>query len=96
MKTQNVMYSLDNLPSLDKEEIKALKEMPDEEIDYSDIPQIHPKEWKNAIVGGTFKPTKKQVTWRIDSDVLLWLKSSGRGWQTRANQILREKMLATS
>jgi len=93
MKTRNVTYTLDNLPPLDKEEIKALKEMSDEKIDYSDIPQIDPKQWKNAIVGGIYKPTKKQVTWRIDSDILLWLKSSGRGWQTRANQILREKML---
>jgi uncharacterized protein (DUF4415 family) len=30
---------------------------------------------------------------RIDADVLLWLKSNGKGYQTRINTILREAML---
>ena len=30
---------------------------------------------------------------RIDADVLLWLKSNGKGYQTRINAILREAML---
>lgn len=32
------------------------------------------------------------VTIRIDSDVLAWLKSQGKGYQTRLNAILREAM----
>jgi uncharacterized protein (DUF4415 family) len=31
---------------------------------------------------------------RLDADVVTGLKQSGLGYQTRANQILREKMLA--
>lgn len=34
--------------------------------------------------------TKKQVTLRIDSDVLESFKGSGDGWQTRMNDALRE------
>ena len=29
----------------------------------------------------------------LDADVVAWLKQAGPGYQTRANQILREKML---
>lgn len=32
---------------------------------------------------------KKQVTVRVDKDVLDWFKSQGRGYQTRMNAVLR-------
>lgn len=35
-------------------------------------------------------PTKKQVSLRIDPDVLEWYKSSGPGWQGRINDVLRK------
>ncbi|QHI97628.1 hypothetical protein GT347_06275 [Xylophilus rhododendri] len=34
-------------------------------------------------------PTKVATTIRIDADVLEALKATGRGWQTRANDLLR-------
>jgi uncharacterized protein (DUF4415 family) len=35
-------------------------------------------------------PHRKQpVTLRLDADVLAWFKSSGRGYQTRMNAVLR-------
>ena len=40
-----------------------------------------------------YKPTKQIATVRLDSDVLLWLKSQGKGYQTRMNAILRQAML---
>ena len=40
-----------------------------------------------------YKPTKTATTVRVDSDVLVWLKSDGKGYQTRLNLILREAML---
>ncbi len=30
---------------------------------------------------------------RLDADVIAWLKKDGDGYQTRVNQMLREKML---
>ena len=35
---------------------------------------------------------KKQITLRIDEEVLDWFKSQGRGYQTRMNGVLRHHM----
>ncbi|MGA3119065.1 MAG: BrnA antitoxin family protein [Syntrophobacteraceae bacterium] len=37
-------------------------------------------------------PVKKQLTIRLDADVLDWLKGHGKGYQTRINRILRVVM----
>lgn len=93
-----VRYEVDlnNLPPLTEErktEIKALAEMPDSEIDFSDIPPLDEAFWKNAVRNPFYKPTKTSTTVRVDADVLAWLKSQGKGYQTRINAILREAML---
>jgi uncharacterized protein (DUF4415 family) len=94
-----VTYKLDlnNLPPLtdsQKAELAALAAMPDEEIDFSDIPEMTEERMKNAIRGGFYRPVKQQITARLDSDVLHWLKSQGKGYQSRMNGILRKEMLA--
>ncbi|WP_228287871.1 BrnA antitoxin family protein [Thiothrix subterranea] len=73
-------------------EWEYLVNMPDEEIDFSDIPETTEAMWKNAVVGKFYRPIKKQVTVRIDADILAWLQSSGAGYQTRLNQVLRQAM----
>ena len=93
-----VRYEIDlnNLPPLTEErkaELRALAELPDSEIDYSDIPPLDEKFWQNAVRNPFYKPTKASTTVRVDSDVLAWLKSQGKGYQTRMNAILREAML---
>ena len=40
--------------------------------------------------GSQKAPTKVPTTIRFDADVLTELKASGRGWQTRVNEALRE------
>lgn len=77
-----------------EQEIARLQAMPDTEIDTSDIPELGPEFWKNAVVGKFYRPIKKPVTIRLDADVIQWLKSDGRGYQTKANRLLRESMLA--
>jgi uncharacterized protein (DUF4415 family) len=62
--------------------------MTDEDIDYTDIPEIGDDLFKQA----TFVPAKQLVTIRLDADVVAWLKRNGRGYQTRANKILRAVM----
>lgn len=89
---------LENLPPLTEEEkaqLKALAERPDSEIDFSDIPELTEAFWKNAVRGRFYKPTKTSTTVRIDSDVLAWLRSEGKGYQSRINAILRREMLAS-
>ncbi len=78
------------LTKLQTEEIEALANMPDEEIDTSDIPEV--KDWSLAEIGKFYRPIKKPVTLRLDADVLAWLKSQGAGYQTRLNAILRQAM----
>lgn len=74
-------------------ELRALAERPDSEIDYSDIPPSPDGFWDNAIRGRFYRPTKTQITVRIDADVLHWLRAGGDRYQTRLNAILREAML---
>jgi uncharacterized protein (DUF4415 family) len=40
-----------------------------------------------------FSPVKQAVSLRLDADVIAWLKKPGKGYQTRANRILRQRML---
>lgn len=74
-------------------ELKALQAMPDGEIDYSDIPQANPEDWKDAEAGRFYKPIKQQLTLRIDADVVAWFKAQGKGYQTRINELLRRAMM---
>ena len=62
--------------------------MKDEDINYSDIPELDDEFFEKA----TFVPAKQIVTIRLDADVVAWLKRNGRGYQTRANKILRSVM----
>lgn len=84
------------LPSAkERKELKALAKMPASEIDTSDIPELPPEYWKqHGVVGRFYRPIKKPVTLRLDADVLDWLKEEGKGYQTRANHLLRREMLA--
>jgi uncharacterized protein (DUF4415 family) len=47
-------------------------------------------EMKPAVL---YRPIKRQITARVDADVLAWLKSQGKGYQSRLNAILRREML---
>jgi uncharacterized protein (DUF4415 family) len=76
-----------------KAELAALKNLPDSSIDYSDIPPLGEEFWKSAVQGKFYRPTKTSTTMRLDDDVLFWLRSKGRGYQTRVNAILRDAML---
>jgi uncharacterized protein (DUF4415 family) len=78
----------------EKQQLERLAAMPDEEIDLSDIPEWTEEMWKNAVRNPFYRPVKKQLTVRVDSDVIAWLKQKGAGYQTRINALLREAMLA--
>ena len=77
------------LTETQKQDLVALGKMSDDDIDYSDAPQI---DWSNAVRGKFYRPIKKSVTVRLDADVLAWLKSKGEGYQTRLNAMLRQMM----
>jgi uncharacterized protein (DUF4415 family) len=96
METKFVRYTLETLPPLSEEDrarLKRLAEMPDDQIDTSDIPELTEEFWANAVRGKFYRPVKAQITARLDADVLAWLKAGGQGYQTRMNAILRRAML---
>src|ERR1700683_4309409 len=99
MKTKMVRYTLQTLPSLTKARRNKLKELatrPDSEIDTSDIPEMTKEQWQKARRGHFYRPRKRQITARVDADVLDWLKSQGKGYQSRINAILRREMLTSA
>jgi uncharacterized protein (DUF4415 family) len=66
----------------------------DEDIDFSDCPEIPPEMFAKAVVRRGLKPAPKkvQLTLRIDSDVVEWFKGQGQGYQSRINALLRAYM----
>ena len=71
--------------------LAGLQAAGDEGIDFSDIPKQGPDFFKNAI----FWPgPKKQITLRVDPDVLTFFRKHGRGYQTTMNAVLRKYMEA--
>jgi uncharacterized protein (DUF4415 family) len=73
--------------------LEKLSQMPDREIDTSDIPELTEQFWQNAVRNPFYRPVKQQLTLRLDADIIVWLRRLGRGYQTRANALLREAML---
>lgn len=73
-----------------KQGIAAIAAKKDSEIDLSEMPEV--LDWSGAIMGKFYRPAKKPVTIRLDEDIVAWLKSFGRGYQTRANILLRHAM----
>jgi uncharacterized protein (DUF4415 family) len=77
------------------QETRNLYELRDRSLDNDpDAPTLPPDMCDNAIIGKYYRPKKTPVTVRMDSDVLAWLKSKGRGHLSRINEILRQQMRA--
>lgn len=77
-----------------KRRLEVLADMPDSEIDTSEIPEWTKDNFASAVpFYSLYKPRKEQITARIDADVLAWLKSFGKGYQTLMNDLLRKEML---
>ena len=66
--------------------LSELKKMKDDEIDFSDIPELDDEFWKNA---DWVEPDKtRHLTIRVKQSVLDYFKSDGKGYQTRINAVL--------
>lgn len=70
-----------------KSDLNRIDAMEDGDINYSQIPELDEGFFKKARV--VVPPGKKQLTIRLDEDVLEWLKGQGKGYQSRINAILR-------
>ena len=67
--------------------MKKLNKIQEEEIDYSDVPELDDSFWQDAVI--EYPERKKTVTLRLDPDILSWFKSKGKGYQTKIIAVLR-------
>ncbi|RZJ95340.1 MAG: 3-oxoacyl-ACP synthase [Brevundimonas sp.] len=74
--------------SADLERINA---MSDDEIDFSDIPEI--TDFSGFRRGVFYRPEKQPVTIRLDQDVVAWFKGQEPKYQTAINKVLRDYMI---
>jgi uncharacterized protein (DUF4415 family) len=73
--------------TISRKRIQELENIPEDAIDTSDIPELDASFWEKAQL---VKPiTKKAISLRVDSDVLDWFKSQGKGYQSVMNAVLR-------
>jgi uncharacterized protein (DUF4415 family) len=73
-----------------KSDLPRVDALRDEDIDYSDAPALDDSFFSRPVLDWASR--KESVTIRLDSDVLAWFKSQGRGYQTRINRLLRMYM----
>jgi uncharacterized protein (DUF4415 family) len=64
-----------------------LKNLPDSDIDFSEVPKLSKSFFNDAKV--RLPKRKKAVSLRLDPDVLDWFKQEGKGYQTMINAVLR-------
>jgi uncharacterized protein (DUF4415 family) len=97
-----VRYKFDpkNPPKMTEEELARFDAIKDEDIDYSDIPDMGDADWSKAMtwdeLTAKMNPPKSSVTIRYDADIIEWFKANtgtedkrGKGYQTAMNAVLR-------
>jgi len=81
-----------SVTTLTEKMIKELKSLKNREIDLSDQDAPEITNWEEAVVGKFYRPIKKQITVRIDADVLEWFRDVAEKYQTLINTACREYM----
>ena len=85
------METSKGLPPAQQADVDALAALSDADIDLGDMPEV--TDWSDARRGRFYRPLKKQLTLRLDADVVAWFKARSAGgdkYQTRINQVLRD------
>ncbi|MGB4406126.1 MAG: BrnA antitoxin family protein [Sphaerochaeta sp.] len=77
---------------------KEIEDLKNRRIDFSDIPELTPAylaTLERVVPREHFKlvPIKRAISIKLDSDVLEYYRSKGKGYQTRINKVLRQDML---
>lgn len=75
--------------SISKERLDEIKNIRDDQIDYSDIPQADEEWFKNAKLK---MPKGKTGFVKLDDDVVNWYRSHEENYLARMNAILRAYM----
>lgn len=81
-----------DLPPRSKKRVEEIKAIPDEKIDFSDIPELDTEFWQNAKWVEADKTLP--LTIRVKESVLEFFKAGGKGYQTRINAVLESYVRA--
>ena len=101
------MAKSENIVSYTAEELQAMREQGLSQSDFSRTDAmteqelqetrendpdaaLTPEEWDSLIIEAPL--SKEPISLRIDADVIAWFKSTGKGYQTRINSVLRSYM----
>ncbi len=80
-----------------KKELEALAATPDENIDFSDIPEITDKQWAGAVRGLFARPETRHISIRLSAvDLLIANKlaaAKGLPYQTYIKSLLHESLV---
>ena len=77
-----------------RKELEALRNVPDEEIDLSDIPE-RPIDWSKAKIAPLYRPTWKEFSLKLDEQSLNYLENvltDGQSLHESVNKALRAQM----
>ena len=80
----------DRLARDHQEEIAALEQLPDDQIDTTEVPEM--LDWSTAQRVPLYRPVQQLITLRLDEEVVAWFKRhacGGRDYQTDINPALR-------
>jgi len=69
--------------------VKAIKDK--EIVIDDDAPVPTAEQWAKAVITDR-RPPKRNITLRIDPEIIDWFKAKGKGYQTRMNAVLRAYM----
>lgn len=71
-----------------KTDLKALSNLKDRDIDYTDIPELDDEFFKSAKI--VESKSKQSLTIRYDEEVIQYFKTTiGKGYQSKMNAILK-------
>ena len=88
-----VSYTFETLPPVSKEEWERIDAVKDEEINYSDIPEMKDLSGLRPRQVRELNAKKVPFSCNLDADIVEWLKQDGDCSQNRLNSILREAMV---
>jgi len=72
--------------------LKEIEKLKHRKINLSDPDAPEITEWGKASVRKFYRPIKKQITIRVDADVLDWFKHAAKKYQSLMNQACRAYM----
>ena len=83
-----IKYPKKDIKPMPQDVLEKIKQkMEREGIDYSDNPEIKQEDWNNIKI--VKKSKTKQISLRVDEEVLKYFKQKGGKYQTKINDVLR-------